>query len=112
MLLAGLGERRRELAILRAVGAGPRHIAALLLIESTALGLVGAALGLSVVVAASTAAGPALALHWGIHLASPWPSSGELARLAAIVATTALAGLWPAWRAFLLALADGLTPRL
>lgn len=112
VLLAGLGERRRELAILRAVGAGPRHIAALLLIESTALGLVGAALGLSVVVAASAAAGPTLALHWGIHLASPWPSSGELARLAAIVATTALAGLWPAWRAFRLALADGLTPRL
>ena len=112
VLLAGLGERRRELAILRAVGAGPRHIAALLLIESAALGLAGAGIGLAAVVAASAAAGPTLALHWGIHLASPWPSAGELARLAAIVATTALAGLWPAWRAFRLALADGLTPRL
>lgn len=112
VMLAGLGERRRELAILRAVGAGLPHIAALLLLESLLLGLAGAAGGMLLLTASSWVLGPWLAQNWGIVLRSLAPSADELQLLAAIVATCLLAGLLPAWRASRLALADGLTPRL
>lgn len=112
VMLAGLGERRRELAILRAVGAGLPHIAALLLLESLLLGLAGAAGGMLLLTASSWALGPWLAQNLGIVLRSLAPSAGELQLLAAIVATCLLAGMLPAWRASRLALADGLTPRL
>ncbi len=112
VMLASLGERRRELAILRALGAGLPQIAALLLLESLFLGLLGAGGGLLLLTAASFAAGPWLAANAGIVLHSLSPGREELGLLAAIVATCLLAGLLPAWRASRLALADGLTPRL
>ena len=112
VMLAGLGERRRELAILRALGAGLPQIAALLLLESLFLGLLGAGGGLLLLTAASFAAGPWLAANAGIVLHSLSPGREELGLLAAIVATCLLAGLLPAWRASRLALADGLSPRL
>jgi len=112
VMLASLGERRRELAILRALGAGLPQIAALLLLESLILGLLGAGGGLLLLTAASLAAGPWLAANAGIVLHSLSPGREELGLLAAIVATCLLAGLLPAWRASRLALADGLTPRL
>lgn len=112
VMLAGLGERRRELAILRALGAGLPRIAALLLLESLLLGLIGAAGGLLLLTLASALAGPWLAENWGIVLQSLLPGSGEWLLLAAIVATCLIAGLLPAWRASKMALADGLTPRI
>jgi hypothetical protein len=45
VVLAGLGERRRELAVLRAVGAGPRHVLLLLAAEGSLVTLLGALLG-------------------------------------------------------------------
>lgn len=46
-LLTGLSERRREMAVLRAVGARPWHIFALLLGEATFLTMLGIALGIA-----------------------------------------------------------------
>ena len=112
VMLAGLGERRRELAILRALGAGLPHIAALLQLESLLLGVLGALGGLLLLMLASAIAGPWLAENWGIVLQSVLPGSGEWLLRGAIVVTCLLAGLLPAWRASRLALADGLTPRL
>ena len=112
VMLAGLGERRRELAILRALGAGLPHIAILLLLESLLLGMLGALGGLLLLTLASAVAGPWLAENWGIVLQSLLPGNDEWLLLGAITTTCLLAGLLPAWRASRLALANGLTPRL
>ena len=45
-ILTSLNERRREMAILRSVGARPWHIASLLIVEAFALALAGVVLGL------------------------------------------------------------------
>ena len=46
MLLASLNERRREMAILRSVGARPAHIFGLFVFEATVLTAIGALTGL------------------------------------------------------------------
>src|SRR3989338_353940 len=46
-ILTSLNERRREMAILRSVGARPWHVATLLVIEAFALALAGVLLGIA-----------------------------------------------------------------
>ena len=67
-MLAGLGERRRELAILRSVGAGPRVVFMLLAIEGLTIVVAGSLLGLLSLIALSYFAAPYLEAHLGISL--------------------------------------------
>jgi putative ABC transport system permease protein len=110
-LLAGLNERRRELAILRALGASPSAIFLMLTIEGllvTALGILAG----SILLAAGIAAfAPLVQAQFGIHLTLRPPAGNELLLLASILATGLLASLVPGWRAWRMALTDGLTPR-
>lgn len=112
VILAGLNERRRELAILRSVGAGPRRVLFLLLLEGAGLTLTACVLGLLLSLALVLALGPWLAAHAGIHLKLAWPHAAQWAWLGAVFAVGSLASLIPAWRAYRLALADGLTPHV
>ncbi|HRH81421.1 MAG TPA: ABC transporter permease [Thiobacillaceae bacterium] len=112
VVLAGLNERRRELAILRSVGAGPLDILWLLTLEGLGLTLAGAALGVILLTGLGLAAGPWIAAHYGIVLAVAVPTAGEATLLGSVVAVGLLASLLPGWRAYRLSLADGLTPRI
>jgi putative ABC transport system permease protein len=111
-LLTGLNERRREMAILRAVGARPGHIFALVLGESLVLALVGAALGVLLLQGGLLVVGPLLEARLGLAIAGWPPSSHELLLLVAVLGCGLLAGLFPAWRAYRYSLADGMTLRL
>lgn len=111
MILAGLDQRRRELAILRALGAGPRHILQLLLAEGVLITLGGLALGLVLHWAAVAVGGEWLRARYGVALTLSLPGRTELGVLAALLAGGVLASLLPAWRAYRLSLADGLSPR-
>jgi putative ABC transport system permease protein len=110
-VLAGLNERRRELALLRAVGAAPRHVLWLLALEGTLVTLVGIATGVLAAVLLTAALGPWVQAQYGVALrvAEPTPAQGLL--LAAVLAAGVLASLVPGWRAYRLSLADGLSPR-
>jgi putative ABC transport system permease protein len=112
VMLASLNERRRELAVLRSVGAGPRHILFLLMLESLLVTLLGVLLSLAVVTCAAWLGGPWLAAQFGLSSLPLTVSPGELRLLAGIFAAALLVSLWPAWRAYRLSLADGLIPRL
>ncbi len=111
-LLAGLNERRRELAILRALGAGPGELFVMLLAEGLLVTSLGACGGLLLLTAGSALAAPWLLDTFGVVLATRVPSSSELMLLAAVIATGLVASLAPGWRAWRMSLADGLTPRL
>ncbi|TMA40096.1 MAG: ABC transporter permease [Deltaproteobacteria bacterium] len=90
-------ERRREIGLRRVVGATRRQVIAQLLVEATALGVVGSTLGL---VAGALAVGGLNTLTErlgaAIFLVTP-----RLAIAAALLPAglAAIAGLWPAWRA-------------
>lgn len=111
MVLATLNERRREMAILRSVGATPAHIMGLLLAEAALLVTAGALLGASLSYAALAVLRPWLDHRYGLSLPIEPPGPGDLATLAAILLGGILAGLLPAWRAYRLSLADGMTIR-
>lgn len=107
-ILAGLGERRRELAVLRAAGASPLDIVALLSLESMLLVLAGALAGALLTVALLAVFSPILANSLGLSLSLSWPTATEWQLLGAITTAGFLTGLIPAWRAYRISLTDGL----
>ena len=112
MILASLNERRRELAILRAVGARPRTVLGLLMLEAVLLGIAGVALGLVLLYAGLFALQPLIDTRFGLYISIAPPSLRELAMLGAIILGGVLAGIIPAARAYRLSLADGMTIRV
>ena len=111
VILAGLNERRRELAILRAVGAGPRQVLALLAAEGTLVTACGVLLGALACWGAVAALGPWVQAAFGITLRLQTPGSAEWTLMALVLAGGLIASLLPGWRAYRLSLADGLSPR-
>ena len=112
VLLAGLNERRREMAILRSVGARPVHIVGLLMAEAGLLALLGAVLGWMILHLTLLLARPLIETQFGLFIPLGWPAVREFAVLAAVVAAGLMAGLVPALRAYRYSLADGMSIRL
>ena len=111
-ILTSLNERRREMAILRSVGARPWHIASLLIVEAFALALAGVLLGLTLLYLCIALAQGYVQANYGLFLPLTLPSRYEWTLLGAILAAALLMGALPAWRAYRQSLADGLSIRL
>lgn len=111
VLLAGLEQRRRELAILRAVGVGARQMLLLLAAEGLLVMVVGVLGGLLAHWAAVGLLADWVRARSGIVLTLAPPGASELLLMAAILACGLLASLVPGWRAYRLSLADGLSPK-
>lgn len=111
-ILASLGERRRELAVLRSVGARPGDIFLLLALEGLAVMLAGVVSGVLLLTLALLALSPFLGAQFGVTLHVTWPAAGEWRLLLWTITAGFLASLLPGLRAYRLSLADGLTPRI
>ncbi|PAU54303.1 peptide ABC transporter permease [Pseudomonas sp. PIC25] len=111
-ILTSLNERRREMAILRSVGARPWHIAGLLVLEAFALALAGVLLGLALLYLGIALAQGYVQVQYGLYLPLAVPSRYEWGLLGAILGAALLIGSVPAWRAYRQSLADGLSIRL
>lgn len=112
VLLAGLNERRREMAVLRSTGAKPAHVFLLLCIESTVLTIGGIVLGLVMHYLLVGAAAVFLRERFGINIGLSLPDSTDLMILAAIAVAGLFAGMLPALQAYRKSLSDGLSQRL
>ena len=112
VVMAGLNERRRELAVLRAVGASLRHVLALLALEGAIVTLLGVALGLVAAALGIALLSPWLQAQFGLTLLLSEPTLNEWALLAGLLVAGWLASLLPGVRAYRLSLADGLSPRI
>lgn len=111
VVLAGLGERRRELAVLRAAGASLYHLLGLLALEGLLVTLAGIVIGVIALVLAVLGLGPWLQASFGLTLHLARPTAIQAGLLAALLAAGWLASLVPAWHAYRLSLADGLAQR-
>jgi putative ABC transport system permease protein len=111
MILTTLNERRREMAILRSVGARPATILSLLTAEAGVLTIAGVAAGVAMLYAGLALLRPWIDRTYGLHLTLAAPTVTELTMLGAVVAAGILAGLLPGIYAYRLSLADGMTVR-
>lgn len=111
-LLASLNERRREMAILRAMGARPRHVFTLLISEAASLTLAGILVGVAGVYTVLAAASPLIQQQYGIQIQLTGISGYEWGLLACVQAAGLLIGFIPAFRAYRQSLSDGMTIRI
>ena len=112
VILASLEARRREMAVLRSVGARPLHVFALFMSEAGVLALLGAAAGVALLYLALMAGQPIVAREFGLHLPIGMLAPADWRILAAVVAAGFAVGGVPALRAYRLSLADGLSMRI
>lgn len=111
-LYTSLEARRREMAILRAVGAGAPRIFALLVLESGMLGLAGALAGVGLVYALLVLLKGVVESNFGLYLPIQAPTPTAYVYLVAVVVASFLIGLVPAVKAYRNSLVDGLTVRV
>jgi putative ABC transport system permease protein len=111
MILSGLNERRREIAIFRAKGARPATILGLLVLEAALMAATGALFGIALLYAALALARPWVDATFGLWLPIEPPSGREAWILAGVVAAAMIVSVLPALRAYRLSLADGMMVR-
>lgn len=111
-ILTSLNERRREMAILRSVGAQPRHVFTLLVAEAGTLATCGVLAGVALTYVTLALARPLLERRFGIFLEVGGLTRYDLGLLGAIIGAAFLMGALPAWRAYRNTLSDGLTIRV
>ncbi|MDA0143658.1 ABC transporter permease [Vibrio sp. RW] len=111
-LLTSLQERRREMAILRAMGARPRHVFGLLISEASALTFLGITLGVSLLFALIAVVAPIVQQSYGINISISAITSHEWKLLMLVQTAGVIIGFIPAFRAYRQSLADGMTIRI
>lgn len=111
-LLSGLSARRREMSILRSVGAKPGDIGGLLVLEAALMGAGGALMGVLSVHAGLFLIGPTIAARWGVVLLGTGPGWLDLMTIGAVTGLASLMGLVPALLAYKRTLSDGLNVKL
>ncbi|MEZ8101948.1 ABC transporter permease [Vibrio bivalvicida] len=111
-LLTSLQERRREMAILRAMGARPRHVFSLLILEASVLTFIGLLVGTVGLYLVLSVAAPLIQQSYGINLQMSALSHYEWMLLAAVQVAGTIIGFIPAFRAYRQSLSDGMTIRV
>ncbi|MBB1400023.1 ABC transporter permease, partial [Pseudoalteromonas sp. SG44-8] len=111
-LLASLNQRRRELAILRSVGARPWHLFTLISIESLLITFLGCLVGCGLFYLLMSLATSYLQSNAGITITIAMLSSYELVLIGAIMAAGFIVGLIPATRAYFYSLSDGMSIKI
>lgn len=111
-LLTSLNERRREMAVLRSVGAQQKHIFTLMVSEACVLTLVGIAVGLALLYVSMAVSQSIIQDQLGVYISLGPPSDYELILLGLVLLAGTFVGCIPAYRAYRNSLADGLTIRI
>jgi len=112
IIFSSLNERRREMAILRSIGARPTTVFTLLLVEAVAMTLAGIVLALALLYTGMWVARPYVDARYGLYLPIEMLKTDDWRMLAFILCAGALISALPAWRAFRLSLVDGMSVRM
>lgn len=111
-LLTSLNERRREMAILRSVGARPLHVFSLVLTESALLTVCGVMLGCALLYCLLFFGQPLILSKFGMLIHIRWLSAHELKLLGVVCLAGCIIGLIPGYRIYRYSLTDGMTIRI
>jgi putative ABC transport system permease protein len=111
-IFSSLNERRREMAIFRAMGARPRMIFAMLVLEAAVMAAIGALLGLILLYLGLYMAQPLIDSAFGLWIPIDPPTLREAWVLIAVILSGAIVSMVPAIRAYRMSLADGMMVRI
>ena len=107
-IFSSLNERRREMAIFRAMGARPSTILSMLVLEAMVMAAVGALLGLMLLYIGLIIAQPILDTAFGLWLPIDAPTVREVWVMIGVVGAGAIVSMVPAFRAYRMSVADGM----
>ncbi len=107
-IFSSLNERRREMAIFRAMGARPATIMGLLILEAVLTSALGALLGILLLYIGLVIAQPLIDSAFGLWLPIEALSKREFWVLLGVILAGAIVSMLPAFRAYRLSLADGM----
>lgn len=111
-VFSSLNERRREMAIFRAVGARPRVILGMLVLESALTAALGALSGLALLYVGLAIAQPWIDQAFGLWLPITAPTLREFWVLLGVIGASVIVSLIPALRAYRMSLADGMMVKI
>jgi putative ABC transport system permease protein len=111
-LMTSLNERRREMAILRSVGARPLHVFSLIVGESALLTLTGVTIGISLLYGMLIVSQSLILTQFGIFISIGGLSLYELSLIFIICLAGIVIGIIPGYRIYRYSLADGMTIRI
>jgi putative ABC transport system permease protein len=111
-IMTSLQERRREMAILRTVGARPVHIFAMIVGEAAFVTTAGVTLGLVILYGLLLLAQPVIGSYFGLFIHIGTPSFTETMVILTMCLAGVLIGFIPGYRIYRYSLADGMTVRV
>ena len=111
-LLTSLNERRREMAILRSIGARPLHIFVLIIGEAMGITLLGISLGIAMLYGLLILAKPMILSMFGFYLTIGAITAHEALLIGIIFLAGMISGIVPGWRIYRYSLVDGMTVRI
>ena len=112
VIISSLNERRREIAIFRALGAKRHTLLGLLMVESGFYGVVGLLIGYALHMILMWAGNAYVQAQYGIELTVGWPNDTMIYILLAFLFSATVLGLLPGYRAYRQSLSDGLSANL
>ncbi|MFZ3229729.1 MAG: FtsX-like permease family protein [Pseudobdellovibrio sp.] len=111
-LMTSLNERRREMAILRVLGASLKHILGLIVLETVVLTSLSVVLACGLKILIEFILGPWLQVKYGLYLDAPLFSTSEFFYIFIMMALSILTSLIPAYQSMRSALKDGLSLKI
>ena len=111
-IMTSLNERRREMAILRSVGARPLHVFSLIVGESALLTVTGVTIGTAMLYGLLIVSQPLILTKFGIFIGISAVSLYELLLIVIVCLSGTAIGLIPGYRIYRYSLADGMTIRI
>jgi putative ABC transport system permease protein len=111
-LMTSLNERRREMAILRSVGARPLHVFSLIVGESAILTILGVVAGVVLLYGVLLVSRPLILSQFGLSIAIGGLSTYELALMGVVCIAGLVVGIIPGYQTYRYSLADGMTIRI
>ena len=107
-ILSTLNERRREIAVLRAIGARASHVVMLIVLETVLVVTAGCIAGVGMLYGLLAIARPIVARRTGVELSLSWLDATQLGIMGAVIVGAVLVALIPGFIAYRRSIQDGL----
>lgn len=111
-LMTSLNERRREMSILRALGASLKHVLGLIMLETFLLSFIAVVFSCAIKMVLEAVLGPWIQSSYGLYLQSPSFSITEIIYILIMMGSALLISFIPAITAMKSALKDGLSLKI